>query len=367
MSTDLFETPAADAAPAAFADRIMAATLGGIDLVAIHLGRTLGWYQALVDDGPLTSVDLAARTGTQERYAREWLEQQAVGGWLLVDDHDDATRRRYQVAPGAVAVLTDPDSALHVAPVAGFVIAACRRIDDLVAASRSGGGVSWSQFGDDARTAQAALNRPLFLDELPDQIVPAIPELHTALQGGARVADIGTGEGWSSIGLAAAFPTSTFEGFDVDEPSVAAASRHAADRGLDGRVSFAAVDAAALSESRTGAFDVVMAYECVHDMPDPVGVLAAMRAIAHDDGYVLVMDERTAESFAAPADPVERLLYGYSIVCCLPDGLSTPGGVGTGTVMRPAVLAGYAASAGFSRVEILPVEHEMFRFYRLHL
>ena len=368
MSTDLFETPSADADPAVFADRIMAATLGGMDLVAIHLGRTLGWYQALVDDGPLTSVALAARTGTQERYAREWLEQQAVGGWLLVEDEaPDATQRRYRVAPGAVPVLTDPDSPLFVAPVAGFVIAACRRIDDLAAASRTGGGVSWSQLGDDARTAQAALNRPMFLDELPHQIVPTIPELHTRLADGARVADIGTGEGWSSIGLAAAFPTSTFEGFDVDEPSVAAASRHAADRGLDGRVSFSAVDAARLRESRAGVFDVVMAYECVHDLPDPVGVLAAMRAIARDDGYVLVMDERTAETFAAPADPVERLLYGYSIVCCLPDGLSTPGGVGTGTVMRPSVLAGYAASAGFSRVEVLPVDHEVFRFYRLHL
>jgi len=369
MSTDLFETPAADAEPAVFADRLLAATLGGMDLVAIHLGRSLGWYQALVDDGPLTSVDLATRTGTQERYVREWLEQQAVGGWLLVEDDPalGATQRGYRVAPGAVPVLTDPDSPLHVAPVAGFVIAACRRIDDLAAASRTGGGVSWSQFGDDARTAQAALNRPLFLDELPRQIVPTIPELHTLLAGAARVADIGTGEGWSSIGLAAAFPTSTFEGFDVDEPSVAAANGHAAGRGLDGRVTFSAVDAARLHESRAGAFDVVMAYECVHDMPDPVGVLAAMRAIARDDGYVLVMDERTAESFAAPADPVERLLYGYSIVCCLPDGLSTPGGVGTGTVMRPSVLAGYAESAGFSRVEVLPVDHEMFRFYRLHL
>ena len=186
MSTDLFETPAADAEPAVFADRIMAATLGGMDLVAIHLGRSLGWYQALVDDGPLTSVDLAARTGTQERYAREWLEQQAVGGWLLVEDEaPDATQRRYRVAPGAVPVLTDPDSPLHVAPVAGFVIAACRRIDDLAAASRTGGGVSWSQFGDDARTAQAALNRPLFLDELPRQIVPTIAELHARLQGAA--------------------------------------------------------------------------------------------------------------------------------------------------------------------------------------
>ncbi|MET0789207.1 MAG: class I SAM-dependent methyltransferase, partial [Cellulomonas sp.] len=336
-------------------------------LYAIHLGRTLGWYDALVDAGPLTSAELADRTGTQERYAREWLEQQAVGGWLLVDDEAvGAGQRRYRVTPGAVDVLTDPDSPLHTAPVAGVIVAAGRRIDDVVAAYRDGGGVSWAQLGPDARTAQAAFNRPMFLHQLAQEIVPTLPELLGKLDGGARVADIGCGEGWSSIGLARAFPAATFEGFDVDEPSVAGARRNAAELGVQDRVTFSTVDAAELSESRAGAFDVVMAYECVHDMPDPVGVLAAMREIARDDGYVMVMDERTAESFTAPADAVERLLYGYSLLCCLPDGLSTPGGVGTGTVMRPSVLAGYAESAGFSRVEVLPVDHEMFRFYRLH-
>jgi predicted O-methyltransferase YrrM len=368
MSTDLFETPPPDADAAAFTDRVAAVTLGALDAFAIHLGGTLGWYRALVDHGPLTSGQLADRTGTQERYAREWLEQQAVGGWLLVDDDAAAAaERRFRVAPGAVGALTDPESPGFAAPLAGFAAAIGRRFDDYVEAYRSGGGVSWAQLGPDARTAQSAVNRRLFLHQLAHEIVPLLPELHATLQGPARVADIGSGEGWSSIGLATAFPSATFEGFDVDDPSVRAARRHAAEHGVHDRVAFSTVDAAELRGSRSQDFDVVMAYECVHDMPDPVAVLAAMRAIARDDGYVLVMDERTAEAFTAPADPLERLLYGYSILCCLPDGLSTPGGVGTGTVMRPSVLAGYARAAGFSRLEILPVENDDFRFYRLHL
>jgi SAM-dependent methyltransferase len=367
-TSDLFETPAADADAEVFSTRVVAATLGAMEALALHLGRTLGWYQALVDEGPLTSVELAHRTGTQERYAREWLEQQAVTGYLLVDDDTAApTERRFRVAPGAVAVLTDPESPAHTAPLAGFAVAAGRRFDDLVDVYRHGGGVSWEQLGPDARTAQAAMNRPLFLHQLGQEIVPQLPDLHDRLRASARVADIGTGEGWSSIGLARVFPSAIFEGFDVDEPSVAAARRHAIAHGVEDRVTFAAVDAATQRESRSGAFDVVMAYECVHDMPDPVGVLAAMRQMVRDDGYVLVMDERAAETFAAPGDLVERLLYGFSILCCLPDGLSTPGGVGTGTVMRPSVLAGYAAAAGFSGVEVLPVEHDFFRFYRLRL
>lgn len=367
-TSDLFETPAPDASAEVFSTRVVAATLGVIETFALHLGRTLGWYRALVDEGPLTSVELAQRTGTQERYAREWLEQQSVSGWLLVDDDAAAaTERRFRVAPGAVEVLLDGDSPAHTAPLAGFAIAAGRRFDDFVEAYRHGGGVSWAQLGPDARTAQAAFNRPLFLHELAQQIVPTLPDLHAVLQGPARVADIGSGEGWSSIGLARAFPTATFDGFDVDEPSVAAAREHAAAAGVHDRVTFSTVDGATLSDTRSGQYDVVMAYECVHDMPDPVGVLGAMRAMARDDGYVLVMDEHAAETFSTPGDVVERLLYGFSILCCLPDGLSTPGGVGTGAVMRPSVLAGYAEAAGFSRLEVLPVEHDFFHFYRLHL
>ncbi|WP_315096694.1 class I SAM-dependent methyltransferase [uncultured Cellulomonas sp.] len=367
-ASDLFEVPAHDAGVDDFSTRVVAATLGAMEVLALHLGRTLGWYDALIDEGPLTSVELARRTGTQERYAREWLEQQAVGGWLRVDDAGaPAQERRFHVAPGAVEVLHDADSPAHTAPLAGFAVAAGRRFDDLVHAYRHGGGVSWAQLGPDARTAQAAFNRPLFLHQLAQEIVPTLPDLHARLLASARVADVGTGEGWSSIGLARAFPTATFEGFDVDEPSVAAARRHAAAHAVEDRVTFSTVDAADLRVSRARDFDVVMAYECVHDMPDPVSVLAAMRAMVREDGYVLVMDERTAETFGAPGDLVERLLYGFSLLCCLPDGLSAPGGVGTGTVMRPSVLAGYAELAGFSGVEVLPVEHEMFRFYRLLL
>ena len=102
-------------------------------------------------------------------------------------------------------------------------------------------------------------------------------------------------------------------------------------------------------------------------MPDPVARAGRDAPGGRTDAYVLVMDERTEDAFTAPAGPVERLLYGFSLLCCLPDGLSHPDGVGTGTVMRPSTLAAYAADAGFTSVEVLPIEHEMFRFYRLRL
>lgn len=368
VASDLLATPRPDAPADVLAERLVASALGAMELMAVYLGDRLGWYRALAEHGALTSVELARLTGTAERYAREWLEHQAASGYLEPDDvAAPAVARAYRLHAGAAEALTDADSLAYLAPVSGFLAAAGRVAPQLVEAYRTGGGVAWAELGSDARQAQAALNRPLFLHQLAQEIVPGLPDLHARLDAGARVADVGCGEGWSAIGVARGFPRATVDGFDVDEPSVEAARRHASSAGVGERTTFTTVDAGALGRDAAGRYDVVAAYECVHDMADPVGVLAAMRTIAAPDAYVLVMDERTEEAFTAPAAPTERMFYGYSLICCLPDGLSRPGGAGTGTVMRPATLEAYALDAGFSAVEVLPVEHETFRFYRLHL
>jgi 2-polyprenyl-3-methyl-5-hydroxy-6-metoxy-1,4-benzoquinol methylase len=365
--SDILSTPAPHAAAEVFAERLTAAALGSMEMAAVHVGTSLGWYRALADHGPLSPTELGRLTGTAERYAREWLEHQAASGYLDAADHVDGRIRRYRLHPGAAEALVDVDSPLHVAPLSGFLAAAGRVTDQLLDAYRTGGGVSWEELGADARLAQAAVNRPLFLHQLSQEIVPELPELADRLRSGARVADIGCGEGWSAIGLAQGFSGVTVDGYDIDAASIVAAARHAAGSDVAERVRFAHVDAATLDPDATGRYDVVTAFECVHDMPDPVAVLTAMRRVAAPGAYVLVMDERTEDVFTAPAGPVERLLYGFSLLCCLPDGLSHPDGVGTGTVMRPSTLAAYATDAGFTSVEVLAIEHEMFRFYRLHL
>jgi SAM-dependent methyltransferase len=152
-------------------------------------------------------------------------------------------------------------------------------------------------------------------------------------------------------------------GYDVDAPSVEAARAHAEAAGVGDRVTFRLVDGS--EPAPPGGHDLVTFFECVHDMPDPVGVLREARRLVTDDGTVLVMDERVAERFPGRGDEVERLMYGYSLLICLPDGLSHPGSVGTGTVMRPDTLRRYAVEAGFAGIEVLPIEHDTFRFYRL--
>jgi hypothetical protein len=142
------------------------------------------------------------------------------------------------------------------------------------------------------------------------------------------------------------------------------ARANAAGAGLEDRVRLHVRDAA--DPELAGVYQLVLVFEALHDMSHPVEVLRSLRGLAAADGTVLVVDERVADVFTAPGDEVERLMYTYSVLCCLPVGLSETPSAGTGTVMRTETLRGYAAAAGFTSVEVLPIEHETFRFYRLH-
>ncbi len=179
------------------------------------------------------------------------------------------------------------------------------------------------------------------------------------------MADIGCGEGWSSVAMALAYPDTTVDGYDLDEPSVEAARVHAEEAGVAERVRFFAGDAAAAD--RNGDYDVITAFECIHDLARPVDVLATMRRLAKPDGQVIVMDEKVAERFPGRGDDIERLMYGFSLFICLPDGRSHTPSAATGTVMRPDTLRRYAEEAGFAGLQVLPIENDLWRFYRLRV
>ncbi len=346
------------------ADRLFSSVLGSLDFLTVHVGDQLGLYELLHQRGPMSVGELAEQAGMHPRYAREWLEQQAVAGLIDVDDAArDAHERRYWLSDEHAAVLADRDSLAFFTPFARMVAAASVQLPALLDAYRSGGGVGWSTYGEHMRTAQAEANRPLFLNLLGSDWLPSIADVHQVLTQGGRVADIGCGDGWSSIGMAVAYPDAVIDGYDVDKTSVDVARGHAEAYGIDDRVAFHAVDGAAVPEDRR--YDVVTAFECIHDMPDPVSVLSGARRLVRDGGTVIVMDERVPDTFTGPGDQVEQLMYGISMLICLPDGMSHDDSVGTGTVMRHATLRGYAQQAGFADVEVLPIEHDMFRFYRL--
>ncbi|MEV0716063.1 methyltransferase domain-containing protein [Asanoa sp. NPDC050611] len=342
-----------------FADRLFRSALGTAELLSVYLGDRLGWYRALAEGGPADAASLVARAGGARRYAHEWLEQQASNG-ILTPTGDG----RFALPPAAAEVLTDTTSLNYLAPLARTFAAAAVQLPALVTAYRDGGGVPWAAFGAEMREAQAEINRPWFEHALPGALAGVAPLDAALRRPGARIADIGCGGGWSAIALARAYPEATVDGFDVDAPSVALATANARAAGLRDRVTFHEVDAGGLPHD--GDYDAAFAFECVHDLPRPAAVLAAMRGAVRPGAPVVVMDEAVGESFEAPGDDVERLMYGFSTLICLPDSMTDPDSVGTGTVMRPDTLRGYAREAGFGGVDVLPIDDfAFFRFYLL--
>lgn len=344
-------------------ERLFGSLLGTIDVLSIHVGDQLGLYALLREHGPCTTSKLADLAAVDARYAREWLEQQVVSGLLDVDDSGlPEAERRFSLSEEHARVLVDRDELSYLTPVARIIAAAAAQMPQILQAYRDGGGVSWEQFGPAMRTGQAEGNRPSYLILLTEEWLPRIPGLE--LGPGSRVADIGCGEGWSSVAMAIGIPGLIVDGFDVDTASVAAAGQHALDSGVADRVTFTAADAGTVAGA--GGYDLVTAFECIHDLPDPVAVLRTMRSLARPGAIVMVMDERVAEEFTgASGDMVEQLMYGFSLFVCLPDSKSTPGSRATGTVMRPEVLRGYAIEAGFADITVLPIENDLWRFYQL--
>ena len=349
---------------ATFAEQLFERYIGAMETLEVYIGDRLGLYEALAGHGPLTPGELASRTGTNERYVREWLEAQASGAIVEVEDADAPTaERRYSLPAEHAEVLAERDSLDYMAPAARMIAGSALALPQVIDAFRTGAGVAWTAYGADGREGQADMNRPMFLGLLGEEYLPSIPDVHERLSAGGRVADIACGGGWSSIAIARAYPDARVDGYDLDEASIQLARANAEEHGVADRVSFHVADAG--DPSLDGAYDVVTIFEALHDVSQPVELLRTMRRLAGDDGAVIVMDERVADSFSAPGDEVERFMYGWSVLMCLPTGMDDHHSAATGTVMRADTVREYASEAGFAGVEVLPIEHDFFRFYRL--
>ncbi len=346
-----------------FAGNLFMACLAAMELANVELGVRLGLYEALAGAGPVTAGGLASSTGIAERYAQEWLEQQAVAGVVEVDDVAKPALERQFTLPNAHAhVLLDDDSEACMKPCASVVPWLGKAIDIMVEEFRNGTGAAFGLF--DLHDIQAAFTRPVFVNHLTQAWLPALQEVQAKLSAAdrVRIAEVGCGEGLAAITIAKAYPNAEIDGFDLDEASIAVARAQAEAAMVSDRARFQLRDAA--DPSIDGEYDLVMAIEMLHDMPDPVGILRTMKKLAGEHGTVLVADERAEETFTVPASEMERFFYTFSTLHCLAVSMQHDG-VGTGTVIRPDTMRRYAAAAGFSNVEVLAVEHPQFVLYRL--
>jgi 2-polyprenyl-3-methyl-5-hydroxy-6-metoxy-1,4-benzoquinol methylase len=347
----------------ALADRLFQAATGTLELYAIYLGERLGLYRALASGEALTSGELAARTGVNERYVREWLEHQAVTELVEVDDpRADALARRYRLPAEHIPVLADEDDLRYSIPASIDLVRVARRLAALVDAYRDGSApppIPWEPEG------RANTNRARFINLLGSQWLPAVPDIDARLRADppARVADLACGLGWSTIAMAQTYPKIVVDGLDLDENAITAAQRHAEQAGVADRVRFSATDAALLpSETR---YDLVTIFEGLHDMSQPVATLRTAHDLLTENGMVLVADTRTTDEFTLPASDHDRQNYGWSLVACLPGAMGDPDTAATGTIMRPATLRRYATEAGFTEIRTLPIDTNYWQFYQL--
>lgn len=309
--------------------------------VLVNVGRRLGLYQAMAELGPTTSVALAAATGIRERYVREWLANQAAGGYVA---YDPATQS-YTLPPAQAMVLALDQSPVFMAPA--FEVAASFWLDEdqIVEAFRSGEGLAWHAHNHRLFCGTESFFRTGYRAHLVSAWLPALDGVVERLTRGARVADIGCGHGASTILMAQAFPNSSFIGLDYHEASIATARRRAAAQGVTGNTAFA-VEAAGEFDGHD--FDLICFMDCLHDLGDPVGALVRCRKALKPDGKVLLVEPYAADRLEENLNPIGRMYYAASAMACTPNSLSQAVGLGLGAQAGEARLRAVAREAGFS-------------------
>jgi 2-polyprenyl-3-methyl-5-hydroxy-6-metoxy-1,4-benzoquinol methylase len=318
----------------------MGAAISGLML---HLGDRLGLYKAMAGAGAITSETLADRTGTSERYVREWLGNQAAGGYVVYDPADST----YELPAEQAMVVANENSPVFLAG-AFETIASCYADHDLFAESfRTGAGVDWQAHDHRLFSGITRLFSPSYAAYLVEAWLPSLDGVVEKLQTGARVADVGCGLGASTVIMAQAFQRSAFVGFDLHEPSIEGARAAAADGGVASRVTFQVATGADFSGT---GYDLVCLFDALHDMGDPVGAARHIRESMAPEGTLMLVEPRAGDALEENLNPVGRTYYGLSTVVCTPASLAQEVGLGLGAQAGEARLAGVLHEAGFSAV-----------------
>jgi SAM-dependent methyltransferase len=308
----------------------------------VQLGDKLGLYKALAAGGPMTPSELAGRTGTAERYVREWLAAQAASGYVTYD----AVSGRFSMAPEQATVFADDDSPVFMAALGDIVAATVLDCDKVEDAFRTGRGVGWNRRHPCLFCGTARFFRTSYLHHLVQEWLPALDGVVAKLERGATVADVGCGHGVSTLLMAEAFPNSRFFGFDAHPGSIEAARKAADAAGIANRVTFEVQSA----KSFTGnGYDLVCFFDCLHDMGDPVGALKHVRKAIAPDGALMLIEPFAGDRLEDNLNPVGRIYYAGSTMVCTPTSLDQEVGLALGAQAGEARLREVAKAGGFGR------------------
>jgi SAM-dependent methyltransferase len=326
-----------------FVEKAFGDLAGALTASLVVIGDKLGLYRAMAGAGPLTPAELATKTGTGERYVREWLSGQAASGYVTYD----AASGRYTLPDAHAVALTAEDSPACV--LGGFqgMTAAMKATPKVIEAFRNGGGVGWHEHDSELFAGIERFFRPGYLANLVQSWIPALDGVAEKLARGARVADVGCGHGASTIIMGKAYPRSTFVGFDYHQPSIDAATERARQAGVGGHVRFEAAPAKGYPGS---GYDLVTCFDCLHDMGDPEGAARHVRASLAPDGTFMLVEPFANDRVEDNLNPIGRVFYSVSTIVCTPASLSQEVGTALGAQAGEARLADILRRAGFTRV-----------------
>lgn len=306
------------------------------------IGDKLGLYKAMAEAGPLTSEELAKRTGTTERYVREWLASQAAGGYA---NYDAATRRFFLTEEQAFA-LTDENGPVFLPGAFQLALSAVKSEPRIAAAFKTGEGVGWHEHDAGLFGGTERFFRPGYAANLVDQWIPALEGLEEKLKAGAKVADVGCGHGASTILMAQAYPQSTFVGFDYHQRSVEHARTKAKEAGVSDRVSF---EVAKAKDYSGNDYDLVAFFDALHDMGDPVGAASHVLGTLKNDGSWLIVEPFANDKVEDNLNPIGRMFYSASTMLCTPASRSQEVGLGLGAQAGEARIRDVVTTGGFKR------------------
>ena len=335
--------PALDEAKVgAFVNRVVDELGATLNAALVVLGDELGLYRAMSTSGPITPGALAERTGTSERYVREWLNAQAAGGYVEYDPQD----RRYTLPPEHAVALADESSPYFMPGAFQLMTASLRDEPKIREGFRSGAGVGWHEHDDGVFEGCERFFRPGYQAHLVSSWIPALDGVEARLRAGARVADVGCGLGSSTIIMAEAFPASTFVGYDYHDASIERARSRAEAAGLGDRVRFEVAPASAFPGT---GYDLVTTFDCLHDMGDPVGAARHVRAALAEDGTWRIVEPFAGDRVEDNLNPVGRVYYAASTLLCTPASLSQDVGLALGAQAGEGRLRDVVTTGGFGR------------------
>jgi SAM-dependent methyltransferase len=334
-------------------DRLMSFVFRAVEEVGsalnaalVVMGDELGYYRAMAAHGPIAARELADETGTDEHYAREWLNCQAAGEYVEYD----AGTGRYLLPPEQAVAFTEPTSPAYLPGLFQIAHGTIRDTPSIVAAARRGDGVGWHEHNEDVHVGCERFFAPSYRAHLVGEWLPACDGVVDKLGAGGRAIDVGCGHGASTVLMAQAFPDARFVGSDYHQASIDTARQRAVEAGVGDRIQFVTESAQALDGD---GYDLATTFDCLHDMGDPVGAARHIRGLLDDDGTWMIVEPAAGDHVQDNFNPVGRAYYGFSTLLCTPSSLAQDVGLALGTQAGPARIRDVVTAGGFSRFRLV--------------